>query len=147
MIGILIAGSAAAAYDVNDLTLGASEKDIKQHFPNANCRALEWESRAADRRCDDSRIHFAGIDASVTFYLKADAVEGFDVRFDRRELARVKAFLITRYGAPAKQSETPPSAEWKAKGERARLAGEENRRRAALLVWRGAFEEELYKVR
>jgi hypothetical protein len=144
---LCVALSAAAAYDLNDVTLGASEKDIKQHFPNANCRPLEWQSRAADRRCDDSRIHFAGIDASVTFYLRGDAMEGFDVRFDRRALASVKAYLVKRYGAPAKQSETPPSAEWKAQGERARLAGEENRRRASLLVWRGAFEDEVYRIR
>jgi hypothetical protein len=142
-----VALGAMAAYDVNDLTLGASESQIKQHFPNVNCRALEWSSRAADRRCDDSRIRFGPIDASVTFYLKRDALEGFDVRFDRRELARVKEFAVGRYGKPAREVETPPTVEWKSDGEHARLAGEANRRRASLLVWRGAFEEELYKVR
>src|SRR5437868_9748338 len=86
------ASSAIAAYDANDLTLGASEAEIKKNFPNAYCRELEWPSRAAERRCDDSRISFAGVDASVTFYLKRGEVEGFDVRFDRRELARVKDF-------------------------------------------------------
>ena len=65
----LVASAASAAYDVNEVKLGASEPDIKQRFPNAHCRALEWPSRAADRRCDDSRITFGGIDASVTFYL------------------------------------------------------------------------------
>ena len=72
----LVAFAAAAAYDVNDVTLGASERDIRQRFPNAHCRALEWPSRAAERRCDDSRISFGGLDASVTFYLKRDSVEG-----------------------------------------------------------------------
>src|SRR6478672_5728009 len=87
LMSVLVAGSAAAAYDLNDVPLGASESEIKQHFPNANCRALEWSSRAADRRCDDSRNHLGGVDASVTFYLKRDALEGFDVRFDRRARA------------------------------------------------------------
>src|SRR5919197_4272457 len=132
-----VAVSAIAAYDANELTLGASEAQIKKTFPNAHCRELEWPSRAAERRCDDSRMRFGGVDASVTFYLKRDAVEGFDVRFDRRELARVKNFLVTRYGEPASESETPPAVEWRANGERARLSAEQGRRRASLFVWRG----------
>jgi len=129
---------------MNGVTLGASESDIKKLFPVANCRPLEWPSRAADRRCDDSRISFAGVDASVTFYLKADAVAGFDVRFDHRDVKRVTDYLRVRYGEPVT---TEPALEWKAKGERARLSSEPGRRRASLLVWRGAFDEEIYKVR
>ena len=129
---------------MNGVTLGATEKDIKKLFPVANCRPLEWPSRAAERRCDDSRVTFAGVDASVTFYLKADAVEGFDVRFDHGDVKRVIEFLRTRYGRPAAEE---PAFEWKAKGERARLTSEKGRRRASLLVWRGSFEEEIYKVR
>jgi hypothetical protein len=144
---VVVTRSAAAAYDLNDVALGANESQIKQHFPNANCRALEWSSRAADRRCDDSRAHLGAVDASVTFYLKQDALEGFDVRFDRRELARVKEFVVGRYGKPVRERDTPPTAEWKSDGERARLTGETGRRRASLLVWRGAFDEELYKIR
>src|SRR3954470_6180489 len=144
---VVVTRSAAAAYDLNDVALGANESQIKQHFPNANCRALEWSSRAADRRCDDSRAHLGAVDASVTFYLKQDALEGFDVRFDRRELPRVKEFVVGRYGKPVREQETPPSVEWKSDGERARLSGEANRRRASLLVWRGTFEDELYKIR
>ena len=144
---LLLAGSAAAAYDVNEVALGASEKEIKQRFPHANCRALEWPTRAADRRCDDSRISFGGVEASVTFYLRRDVVEGFDVRFDRRELERVVESLRKRYGAPAAEGPPPVTAEWKAKGERAVLTAEQGRRRASLLVSRGTFEEELYKVR
>lgn len=149
----LVAGAASAAYDANDVKLGATERDIKQHFPNAHCRALEWPSRAAERRCDDSRIIFGGADASVTFYLKRDAVEGFDVRFDHRDLAAVLKYLQSRYGkplaAPAAPA-TPPAAvtvEWKGTGGQARLTSEPGRRRASLFVWRGAFEEEIYKVR
>ena len=156
----LFASAASAAYDVNDVKLGATERDIKQHFPNAYCRPLEWPSRAADRRCDDSRMTFGGVDASVTFYLKRDSVEGFDVRFDQHEIAKVLKFL-SRYGKPLEAPANPPSAkpgsppkdeasvnvEWKSADERARLTSEHGRRRASLLVWRGAFEEEIYKVR
>ena len=86
---------------------------------------------------------------SVTFYLKADAVEGVDVRFERGQLERMSKFLVERYGKPAAQkaSALGNTIEWKSKGERARLSGEQGRRRASLLVWRGAFEDEIYKVR
>jgi hypothetical protein len=150
---VLVAGAASAAYDVNDVKLGAAEHDITQRFPNAHCRALEWPSRAADRRCDDSRIMWNGVDASVTFYLKRDAVEGFDVRFDHRDTPTVLKFLQSRYGKPLAEPQAsvkPPAAvtvEWKAEDQRARLSSEPGRRRASVLVWRGAFEEEIYKVR
>ena len=78
---LLLSAPAAAAFDVNEIALGASENDIRAKFREANCRDLEWPSRAADRRCDDSRVKVGGIDASVTFYLKQGAVEGYDVRF------------------------------------------------------------------
>ena len=83
----------------------------------------------------------------MTFYLRRDAVEGFDVRFDRRELERVMEFLRKRYGAPVADGPDPVKAEWKDKAERAVLTAEQGRRRASLLVSRGTFEEELYKVR
>jgi len=138
---------ALAAYDLNDVRLGASEKDVKTHFPHANCRPLEWPSRAADRRCDDSRITFAGVDASVTFYLRRNAVEAFDVRFDHRDLEPVLKYLRTRYGTPALEGPDSPLAQWKDKAERAVLTSEKGRRRASLLVSRGTFEDEIYIVR
>lgn len=143
----LFAGAVHAAYDVNGVPLGASEKDIKAKFPHANCRPLEWPSRAADRRCDDSRIIFAGVDASVTFYLRRGAVEGFDVRFDHRDIGGIVKFLSTRYGAPAAEGPGPVRVQWKNKAERATITSHEGRRRASLLVSRGTFEEEIYKVR
>ena len=152
-IFVLVGGVAHAAFDANDVKLGAAERDIKQRFPNAHCRALEWPSRAADRRCDDSRISFGGLDASITFYLKRDSVEAFDVRFDHRNLAAMLKYLQARYGKPLAEPTVPatPAApvtvEWKGTAERARLTSEPGRRRASLLVWRGAFEEEIYKVR
>ena len=147
LVLLLLGANALAAYDANEVSLGASEKQIKERFPYANCRALEWPSRAAERRCDDSRVSFGGIDASITFYLKHDAVEGFDVRFDRREFQRLSDFLRKRYGQPAEESAEPLRVEWKSKAERAVLSAEQGRRRASLLVSRGAFEDEIYKVR
>jgi hypothetical protein len=144
---LLLALPALAVYDLNDVQLGASEKAVKQRYPHANCRALEWPSRAADRRCDDSRITFAGVNASVTFYLRRDAVEAFDVRFDHRQVEPVVTFLRARYGAPAFEGRGPTVAQWKNKAERAVLTSEKGRRRASLLVSRGAFEDEIYKVR
>ena len=146
---LLLGAPAAAAFDVNEITLGASETDIRAKFREANCRELEWPSRAADRRCDDSRVKVGGIDASITFYLKQGAVEGYDVRFDRGQFERMSKFLVGRYGKPAaeKTSGLGSTVEWKNRGERARLSAEQGRRRASLLVWRGAFEDELYKVR
>src|SRR5258708_29313436 len=108
---LLLALRAVAAYDANEVTLGASEQQIKQHFPYVNCRALEWPSRAAERRCDDSRVAFGGIDASITFYLKRDAVEGFDVRVDRREFERMTELLRKRYGKPVEQRARPARAD------------------------------------
>ena len=150
--------AAQAAYDANGVALGAPERDIRQHFPSAHCKALEWESRAADRRCDDSRVAFAGIEARITFYLRKDKVEAFDLRFDSREADRVVKFLKERYGAPASEvreslgdkGKTPRQVYkvlWEAKGERAVMIALDERRRGSLLVSRGNFEEEIYRVR
>ena len=144
---LALALPALAAYDLNGVPLGASEKDIKEKFPYANCRVLEWPSRAADRRCDDSRIIFNGIDASVTFYLRKGVVEGFDVRFDHRDVGGIVKFLSTRYGAPVFEGPGPVMAQWKKQAERATITSEKGRRRASLLVSRGTFEDEIYKVR
>jgi hypothetical protein len=138
---------AFAAYDLNDVALGASEKQVIAHFPHAHCRPLEWQSRAADRRCDDSRVNVGGMVASITFYLKNDSVEGFDLRFDAPNVVPMRKLLAHRYGEPAIIDKGDVKAEWKANGERARITTEQGRRRASLLVWRGAFEDELYKVR
>jgi len=145
---VLAAGPAAGAYDANGVVLGASEQQVKQYFPHARCRAIEWPTRAADRRCDDSRISFAGTEARVTFYLRRDAVEGFDVRFRATDFARVTNYLSTRYGKPSDVStDALRKLEWRAQDERAALSLEEDKRRGSLLVWRGDFNEEIYKIR
>jgi len=158
LVSCLLPLPALAAYDANGVALGAAEGDIRKHFPSAHCKALEWESRAADRRCDDSRVAFGGIEARITFYLRKDKVEAFDLRFESREADRVVTFLKQRYGAPASEvreslgdkGKTPRQVYkvlWEAKGERAVLTALYDKRRASLLVSRGNFEEEIYRVR
>ena len=144
---LLVALPAWAAYDVNDLKLGASEKEVLKHFPGAHCRPLEWPTNAADRRCDDSRIKVANLEGSITFYLRQDSVEGFDLRFEKAVLPAMGKHFLERYGKPAIKDQDDIVYEWKAGDERARLTSEKGRRRASLLVWRGTFEDEIYKVK
>jgi len=155
---LLIALPATAAYDVKGVQLGASEKDVKRILPSAHCKALEWKSRAADRRCDDSRVSFGGVEVRVTLYLRKDAVEAFDVRFDTKELERFVGYLKSRYGAPASEdresyaSKDKPArqvykARWEKDGESAVLTAQLEKRTASMLVSRGNFDEEIYRVR
>ena len=155
---LLLAFPAAAAYDANGVPLGGSEKDVKKNFPGIYCKPLEWASRAADRRCDDAKVSFGGIESRITFYLRKDVVQAFDLRFDTKDLERVTAFLKKRYGEPqsetkdAIQREGKPGTQvykalWEGKEERAALVSRSDDRRGSLLVSRGNFEEEIYKVR
>ena len=161
LISLLMAAPPAlAAYDIRELKLGAAEADVKRALPSAHCKALEWKSKAADRRCDDSRVSFGGVEVRVTLYLKKDAVEAFDVRFDTKELERFVAFLKTRYGQPVSESRDAYGASgkdkkakrevykvmWEKDGERATLAAQLEKRTASMLVSRGAFDEEIYRV-
>jgi hypothetical protein len=151
---------AFAAYDANGVALGGTEEDVKRKFPSVRCQPLEWKSRAADRRCDDAKIAFAGgVQARITFYLSRNAIQAFDVRFDTRELERVTAFLKKQYGAPL--AETRDNLEskdkkstrvlYKVRGEagkdRAVIVSELEKSRTSLLASRGDFEEEIYRVR
>jgi hypothetical protein len=81
---LLHACAAQAAYDANDIALGASEKAVLKQFPAAHCAPLQWKSKAAERRCDDSKIVLGGVPGRITFYLKRDRVEAFDVRVDTK---------------------------------------------------------------
>jgi hypothetical protein len=155
---------AALAYDANGVSLGDKEEDVKRKFPSIRCQPLEWKSKAADRRCDDAKISFAGgVQARVTFYLSRNAIQAFDVRFDTRELERVTAFLKKQYGAPL--AETRDTLESKDKNDKDRkprviyrvrwekgkdhavLFSELEKSRSSLLASRGDFEEEIYRVR
>lgn len=149
---------ALAAYDVKNVNLGAKESELKRALPSAHCKPLEWKSKAADRRCDDSRVAFGGVEVQVTFYLKKDVVEAFDVRFNTRELDRFVSFLKSRYGNPetetretiAGKGDKPREvykALWQNGKQRAVLTAQLEKRRATMLVSRGDFEEEIYRVR
>jgi hypothetical protein len=143
---------------VNGVGLGASEAQVKKAFPSALCKALEWTSRAADRRCDDSKISFGGAEARITFYLKKDAVQAIDVRFDTKDLDRVSAFVKSRYGKPLAESRQAIEREGKAgrevykarweKGpDSAVLVSQLEKKRSTLTIAHGDFEEEIYRVR
>ena len=151
------AAPAWAAYDANGVALGAPEQAVLKQFPSAHCTALQWKSRAADRRCDDAKISFAGVSARITFYLKNGKVEAFDVRFDTRDAERVAAFLKSRYGVPGAETRDKVQTRggaardiykvrWEKNGERAVITALMEKRRASLLVWRGNFEDEIYRV-
>src|SRR5215475_7271680 len=92
-IVLLVFSSAASAFDVNGVPLGGKEIDVKKTFPSVHCKELEWRTDAADRRCDDARIALGGQggpETKVTFYLKAGVIRAFDLRFDIKELDKVK---------------------------------------------------------
>jgi hypothetical protein len=155
---LLVAPAAAASYDINEVKLGADEAAVKRAFPSARCKPLEWESRAAERRCDDSRAAFGGVSMRVTFYLRKNAVQAFDLRFSTGDVERLAEFLKSRYGAPAsetrdeierkgKSARRTYRAVWERDGERAVLTALFEKRTASLLVSRGNFEEEIYRVR
>jgi hypothetical protein len=155
---LLFTPPAQAALDIKDIALGAKEQDVKRALPSAHCRPLQWESKAADRRCDDSRVAFGEVEVQVTFYLKKDAVEAFDVRFDTRELERFVNFLKSRYGAPVTETRDTfrrkdggerqvQKVLWEDGKQRAVLTAQLEKRRASMLVSRGNFEEEIYRVR
>jgi len=151
---LLHACAAQAAYDANDVALGASEKAVLKQFPAAHCAPLQWKSKAADRRCDDSKIMLGGVPGRITFYLRRDRVEAFDVRVDTKDAERLAAFLKKRYGAPAEETRANLEArgplykvEWKKGEERAVFTSQGEKRRTSLTVWRGEFEEEIYRVR
>ena len=79
-ISVLFLALPAFAYDVNGVGLGAREIDVKKAFPSVHCKALEWKSDAADRRCDDARISFGGVECKLTVYLKSGVIQAFDLR-------------------------------------------------------------------
>ena len=157
VLASFVAPPALAAYDANGVALGASEDDIKKRFPSAYCKPLEWASKAAERRCDDAKISFGGAEGRVTFYLKKGAVQAFDVRFDTKDLERVTKQLKTRYGNPVSEVKETVGPEgklrelykvlWEAKPDRALLTAQIGQKRATLLVSRGNFDEEIYRVR
>lgn len=152
---LCLAPAAAQAFDLNGVPLGAGEADARRIMPSAYCKPLEWKSRAADTRCDDARIVFAGVPARATAYLRAGVIEGFDVRFDVEQRDHVMGYLKSNWGAPASEAKEAVGrreqpvfrARWKKGGEQALLSVPEDRQRATLRLWRGDFDAEIYRVR
>jgi hypothetical protein len=88
------------------------------------------------------------VNGRITFYLKDDRVQAFDMRFDTIDTQRLAAFLKGRYGAPASEKkEKLYKAEWHKDGERAVLTAQADKRRGFFSVSRGDFEEEIYRSR
>jgi hypothetical protein len=148
----------ALAYDINGIKLGGREIDVKKAMPSANCKALEWKSDAADRRCDDARVSVGGVETRITVFLKAGAVQAYDIRFDTKELERLKAHLRSRWGEPlaeateviarkGKDDRKLFKMRWEKGAERALLVAQLEKKRASLEVSRGNFPVEIYQVR
>ena len=158
LIVLLAAPLAAAAYEINGVKLGGSELDVRKAFPTAHCKALEWKSNAADRRCDDAQISLDGVKVRFTSYTKNDVIQAFDLRFDFKELERVKNSLKSRWGAPLAevtevfaQKDKPDrkvfKMRWEKGGDRAILSAQQDKRNVTVEVSRGNFPEEIYRVR
>jgi len=158
LLAFVLVCAPALAYDANGVALGAHESEVKKKFPSIHCKELEWKSRAADRRCDDSKVAFGGAEVRITLYLRKDQVQAFDIRFDTRDTDRVAAFAKSRYGAPVSETrdriETAGKAVrqiykllWEKGDERAVLVAQPDKRRGTLSVSRGNFDEEIYRVR
>ena len=147
----------AIAYDLNGIAPGGKEIDAKKAMPSTGCKALEWKSDAADRRCDDARVAIGGVEARVTVFLKAGVIQAYDVRFDIKDLDRMKAHLKARWGEPlAEATEVIARRDakdrqvfkmrWEKGAERAILTAQLEKKRASLEVSRGNFPTEIYRV-
>jgi hypothetical protein len=158
LVGALVLPCAALAFDANGVKLGEGEAAVKASYPEAHCKPLEWKSDAADRRCDNSRITFAGIPARITFYLKSGAVQAFDVRFQTSDFQGVAGKLKTRYGKPDfegretirrrdKPAQEVYRLRWKKGKDHATYSARPGEGRSALLVWHGDFDVEIYRVK
>ena len=148
----------AQAYDLGGIALGGKEVDVKKAIPSTNCKALEWKSDAADRRCDDARVPVGGVETRTTVFLKAGAIQAYDVRFDIKELDRMKAHLKARWGEPLaettdviarrdKQDRKVFKMRWEKGADRAILTAQLEKKRVSLEVSRGNFPEEIYRVK
>ena len=131
---------------------------MQKAFPSARCKPLEWKSDAADRRCDDARISLGGVEARITVFLKGGAIQAIDLRFDVKDLERVKDALRARWGAPQAEATEIFAAKdrkdrsvykmrWEKGADRAVLTAQLDKKRATLEISRGNFPDEIYRVR
>ena len=148
----------AAGFEVNGVELGGAEADVIKAFPSARCKPLEWKSDAADRRCDDGKIVVAGVSAKITVYLKRDAIQAFDLRFDVKDQDRVGSHFKARWGKPASEGRNKIYKDgkvvrevyklaWREGQDRAVLTSLSTGARASLSAARGNFEVEIYRVK
>ena len=160
---LLLAPFSSYAFDVNGVAVGGKELDVKKAFPSVHCKELEWRTDAADRRCDDAKIALGGPggpEAKVTFYLKAGVIRAYDLRFDIKELAKVKEALTKRWGKPlAEVTETIGAREkdkkdrqvfkmrWEKGEDKAILSAQLEKKRANVEVARGNFFNDVYKIK
>ncbi|MGH8673955.1 MAG: hypothetical protein ACREVG_06570 [Burkholderiales bacterium] len=155
---LMLAAPAALGYELNGVPLRGREDQVKKAFPSAYCKPLEWKSGVADRRCDDAKIAFGGVQAKLTVYLRADSIQAFSVRFDTKDRAKVAAHFKLRWGAPAgevtetisrkgKEDRRIYKVRWEKGNEHALLTAQFDRKRALLEAWLGNFVDEIYKVR
>ena len=148
----------AFGFDLNGVALGGKEIDAKKAMPSARCKALEWKSDAADRRCDDARVSVGGVETRITVFLKADAIQAYEVRFDMKELERMKLQLRKRWGEPLAEATEVISRRdkpdrkvfkmrWEKGADRALLVAQLEKKRASLEISRGNFPVEIYRVK
>ena len=146
------------AYDLNGVRLGGKETDAKRAMPSVLCKPLEWKSDAADRRCDDAKVSVGGVETRVTVFLKADAIQAYELRFEIKELERMKAHLKLRWGVPLAEATEVISRRdkperkvlkmrWEKGADRALLVAQLEKKRASLEVSRGNFPVEIYRVK
>ena len=158
LLAALCVPAAAAAFDANGVALGGAEALVKKQFPSAHCKPLDWKSDAADRRCDDAHIAFHGAEARITFFLKNDAVQAFDLRFSVKDVQKVVSQLKSGYGTPHSETNDVINRKggekrevykvlWQRGKDRALLVSIKDRERVTLNVSRGNFEEEIYRVK
>jgi hypothetical protein len=155
---VCLLAAPALAYEVNGVKLGGREIDVKKAMPSALCKALEWKSDAADRRCDDAKVALGGVETRVTVFLKAGAVQAYNIRFDVKDLERVKSVLKANWGeALAEATEViarqgKPDRKvfkmrWERGADRAVLVAQLEKKRASVEVSRGNFPSEIYQVK
>ena len=148
----------ALAYDVIGINLGGREIDVKKAMPSALCKALEWKSDAADRRCDDAKVPVGGVEARIAVFFKAGVVQAYDIRFDVKDLERVKKHLRANWGEPLAEATEVIARQgkpdrrvfkmrWEKGADRAILVAQLEKKRGTLEVSRGNFPVEIYQVR
>jgi hypothetical protein len=145
-------------YAANGVALGGTEAEVKKRFPAAHCKPLEWKTDAADRRCDDAKAIIGGVEAKLTFYLKANAIQAFDVRLDTKDLDKFVVECKSAFGPPKSESRDVLARSgkedrevykvlWEAGKDRAVLTALKDKKRVQLEVSRGTFADEVYRVR